>query len=128
MCVCSCKYIYIYTHTQICVHPCTEHFAETLSPFSALGRGAGQSRYAFGYRDDSVPVRRDGLRGGVGGAELPPGQTGPDRALRGGLGAHPPAVGLARPWALLDAQTSSSWRPAPALGRSPSPGDRKSVV
>lgn len=79
MCVCACVCANIYTSTLICVHTCTEHFAETLSPFSALGRGAGQSRASVRLEVRGpfcVPVRRGvvavhkcpraGARGGPG--------------------------------------------------------------
>lgn len=73
----------------------------SLPVFQLSGRGRAEP--------ERVEVRGQG-------AVAVPSCPGPGRALRGGFGAHP------RLWALQDANTGSSRRPAPILGRSPSTG------
>lgn len=111
--------IYIYMggwvvriYILICVHTCTEHFAETLSPSSALGRRCG-----LRCGDDSVfPWDGTGSAGGGGRAE-------PPRAGPCGLGSGlVPGRGAGA--ALVSAGCTDEQLLAPGsdFGRSPSTG------
>lgn len=84
---------------------CAQRILLKLSPFSALGPGR------LGAREGTILSPPDGT--GWTGWWPCRAVPGPGRALRGGLGVQPPALGSAG---------CSSWRPAPAPGPSPSPG------
>lgn len=84
---------------------CAQRILLKLSPFSALGPGR------LGAREGTILSPPDGT--GWAGWWPCRAVPGPGRALWGGLGVQPPALGSAG---------CSSWRPAPAPGPSPSPG------